>query len=244
MFVGAPNPNILMPLEKMRITNLDDASKSPGEVLYNPQSYVQRKNVDYSQIRHMGSDAPVVQFHSGGAETLSFELFFDGVSSGAEVGGDKLDRLKFAGNSLVPSAAALIDVRDYTEKITDLIHIHDDVHRPPKLKLEWSTLQFVCFLSECTTTFTKFNELGTPVRARMQCTFIEYVDMDRLFSKHPLHSPDTTKYHSVRQGDSLWAIAAQEYGDAGAWRAIARANGISNPRSLHPGDLLVIPALV
>ena len=56
-----------MPLEKMRIRNLDN--NTSFEVLYNPQSYVQRKEAKYAQIPVLGADAPVVQFHSGAAET-------------------------------------------------------------------------------------------------------------------------------------------------------------------------------
>ena len=242
MVVGPSNPNVLMPLEKMRIRNLDN--NSSFEVLYNPQSYVQRKEARYARIPVLGADAPVVQFHSGGAETLSFELFFDSVSSGAEVGGSMADRMMFAANSLIPTAAATVDVRTYTEKVTELLHINDDTHRPPKLKLEWSTLQFQGFLVSCTQNFTRFNETGMPVRARLQCEFIEFVDAEHQVSRHPLHSPDTTKYRRIRQGDSLWAIAADAYGDPGQWRAVAEANGIVNPRELHPGDLLVIPALL
>ena len=48
--------------------------------------------------------------------------------------------------------------------------------------------------------------------------------MDEVFGKNPLQSPDTTKYRTVRQGDSLWAMAAHEYGEASQWREIAAAN--------------------
>ena len=87
MFVGLPNPNILIPVEKMRITNLD-AKVPPNtiEVLYNPQSYTRKKSVNYRTIPLLGADAPIVQFQSGGNEELTFELFFDSVSAGAEVG--------------------------------------------------------------------------------------------------------------------------------------------------------------
>ena len=36
MYIGVPNPNILVPLEKMSIKNLDDGDEF--EVLYNPAS--------------------------------------------------------------------------------------------------------------------------------------------------------------------------------------------------------------
>ncbi len=72
MYVGLPNPNILSPLKKMRITNLD--SHESFEVLYNPQSYTHQKNVNYRPIPVMNADAPVVQFMSGGMEVLSLSL--------------------------------------------------------------------------------------------------------------------------------------------------------------------------
>ena len=112
MFVGLPNPNMLVPVEKMRITNLD--AKAPPksiEVLYNPQSYTRKKSVNYMTIPLLGADAPIVQFQSGANEALEFELFFDSVSAGAEVGGTAADRLLFAANSLLPTITGQIDVR-------------------------------------------------------------------------------------------------------------------------------------
>ncbi len=241
MYVGLPNPNILSPLKKMRITNLD--SHESFEVLYNPQSYVHRKNVNYRPIPVMNADAPVVQFMSGGMEVLSFELFFDGVSSGREVGGTLVDKLKFTGNSLLPTLGAIIDVRDYTSKVTDLMYIDSDLHRPPELKVEWASLQFRGFLAQCDQRFVRFTENGEPVRAILSCTFIEHRDVDKIHVANPLNSPDTTKYHTVKQGDSLWALAAAEYGDPGQWRSIAAANGMTNPRALRAGEMLVVPAL-
>ena len=242
MFVGIPNPNILIPVEKMRITDLDN--NDTFEVLYNPQSYSRHKSVNYRSIPLLGSDAPVVQFQSGGAEVLSFELFFDSVSAGGEVGGSFGDRLKFTGNSLLPTIAGLIDVRDYTKKITELMYLDDDLHRPPELKVEWASLQFKGFLAKCEERFVRFDERGRPVRAFLTCEFVEHRDISKLYVANPLNSPDTTKYHTVRQGDSLWALAAQEYGDAGQWRAIAEANGLANPRTLRTGETLVVPAKV
>jgi nucleoid-associated protein YgaU len=47
----------------------------------------------------------------------------------------------------------------------------------------------------------------------------------------------------VRRGDTLSSIAARHYNDPGLWRHIARANGISNPRVLTPGQVLRVPKL-
>lgn len=240
MYFGIPNPNAMIPVKKMKIKNLDTGETI--NVLYNPQSYTQTRSVRYGQISLLNSDAPLVQFQNGSGEMLSFDLFFDTLSAGAEVGGSIGDKLKFAATSLLPSAAAP-DVRDYTKKVYNLTRIEVSVHRPPELKLEWASLQFQGFMVSCRERFTKFNEAGKPVRAILSCQFIEHMDIKKLFGTKPLESPDTTKYRRVEQGDSLWAYAAKEYGESGQWRHIATANGLANPRMLHAGDMISLPAL-
>lgn len=241
MYVGIPNPNILVPLAKMVIENKDSGEKF--EVLYNPQSYVQARSVDYSIKKLVNSDEPLVQFTNGAGEILQFELFFDSLSAGTEVGGSFVDKLKFGGNSLLPSLGNQIDVRDHTSKVYDLTRVDPDVHRPPLVSIKWATLKFTGYLAQCKQTFLKFDERGRPVRARLDCTFLQRVDLSKASGSKPMNSPDTTKYRRIKTGDSLWALAAKEYGESGQWRAIADANGLANPRLLHSGDLLRLPAL-
>ena len=245
MYVGIPNPNIAIPLEKMTIRNLD--TKRPDKkvitVLYNPQTYTQVRNVSYAQYNYIGSGGPIVQFRAGTGEVLHFELFFDSLSAGMEVGGTLPDRLKFAGNSLLPSLANQIDVRTYTQKVYELMEIESSVHRPPLLKVEWASLQFQGYLASCQQQFIKFDEKGKPVRAKLTCQFIESLDLDMVQGIAPLESPDTTKYRRIQQGDSLWALSAEEYGQCSQWRVIAKANGLTNPRLLRTGDLIGLPAL-
>ena len=245
MYVGIPNPNILVPLEKMTIKNLDtkDPRKKTIHVLYNPQNYTVMRNVSYSQYNFLGSNGPVVQFQAGMGEVLYFELFFDSLSAGAEVGGSMIDRALFAANSLLPSLANQIDVREYTKKVYDLLEVEPSVHRPPRVKVEWASLQFQGYLASCQQQFLKFDEKGQPVRAKLICQFIESLDVDKMMGVAPRESPDTTKYRRVRQGDSLWALSEGEYGECSQWRVIASANGLYNPRMLRTGDLIGLPAL-
>lgn len=49
--------------------------------------------------------------------------------------------------------------------------------------------------------------------------------------------PDTW---TVKRGDTLWDIACELYGDGTKWRQIAEKNGISNPRMLQIGRVLVL----
>ena len=240
MYIGVPNPNILVPLEKMKI---EPEGKSSFEVLYNPESYTQGREVKYAQSQGVATNTPVIQYTGGGAEVLQFRLFFDSMSSGSEVGGGLVDKAKFLGNSLLPSLTKLIDVRTYTNKVYSLMEIDPDKHVPPLVKLKWASLQFEGHLISCRQNFVRFSEQGVPLRAWLDCVFQEYIPPKKAGLARPLESPDTTKYRTVRQGDSLWALSAREYGQPEQWRAIADANGLANPRLLRSGARLVLPAL-
>ena len=43
--------------------------------------------------------------------------------------------------------------------------------------------------------------------------------------------------------DSLWSLAAREYGDPTLWRPIAERNDLDDPRDIAPGDWVMLPPL-
>lgn len=47
--------------------------------------------------------------------------------------------------------------------------------------------------------------------------------------------------YTIRKGDLLSSIALRFYGNARLWRKIADANGIPDPRRIHPDQVIVIP---
>ena len=47
--------------------------------------------------------------------------------------------------------------------------------------------------------------------------------------------------YTVQAGDTLWGIAVKMYGNGLLWTKIASKNGISDPRTLQVGAVLVIP---
>lgn len=61
------------------------------------------------------------------------------------------------------------------------------------------------------------------------------------------NSPEPTQpqTYTVQQGDCLWKIAKQFYGDGSKYPTIANANSnqISNPNLIYPGQVLTIPAV-
>jgi nucleoid-associated protein YgaU len=49
--------------------------------------------------------------------------------------------------------------------------------------------------------------------------------------------------YTVREGDSLWEIAARELGAGAKWELIAQANGLGDSPRIKPGDKLIIPTV-
>lgn len=49
--------------------------------------------------------------------------------------------------------------------------------------------------------------------------------------------------YTVQQGDTLFSIAQQAYGDGNKWPVIATANNISDPSLIYPGQVLYIPVI-
>jgi LysM repeat protein len=106
-----------------------------------------------------------------------------------------------------------------------------------------ASLNLRCVLSRVSERFILFISDGTPVRARLNCTFIEYVDPEQEAKATNLQTADFSKVHVVARGETLSGIAAALYQDPAHWRPIALANGIANPRAITVGQQLRIPPL-
>ena len=212
-------------LQKAYIQVLDAQGKvkEDGEipVLFNPDEYSMDKSNEFANINIPGLESPLLQFVRGGLETLTMDLFFDTYTD------EKPEKEKR-------------DVREYTDRIVDLLKIDSDLHAPPVLKFVWGSLDFTCVLSKVSKKFTMFRPDGKPVRATLGVTFNEF-KTEKSTKEKPLQSRDRTKHRILKDGDSLWLIAAEEYGDPAMWRDIARANKIDNPRILKTGRGIVIP---
>lgn len=206
-------------LKKAFIQVLDAQGKVKDEVpvIFNPTEYTMEKSNEFANINIPGLESPMLQFSRGNLESLTMDLFFDSYEENK-------------------------DVRDYTNKITDLLKIDPDIHAPPILIFVWGKLSFTCVLSRVNKRFTMFRSDGVPVRATLGVTFNEY-KTEISARERPLQSSDRTKTYTIKRGDSLWAIAAKEYGDPDFWRPIADENLIENPRLLDIGREITIPPL-
>lgn len=209
-------------MQKATIKVLKGWKKKPKKkkeikVLFNPPEYTLSKSNEFANINIPGLESPLLQFTRGGLQTLTVDLFFDTYEKNE-------------------------DVRNYTNDVVALMEIDEDLHAPPVCQFTWGKgVSFTSVVTQISKKFTMFNAEGIPVRATFSVTFSEYKTEAQL--KKPTSSPDRTKVYMLKQGDSLWAIAKEEYGDPAKWRAIADANDIDNPRELPIGVEIKIPAL-
>jgi hypothetical protein len=209
-----------MPLEHLTITV--ERTGTTIKVLYDPEEYTINKDNNFATQGVPGLGSPIVQFVNGNQRTLELELFFDTWDTPE-----------------LPKQ----DVRLQTQQVADLMVIDSELHAPPVLVVAMASLRFRCVLSRASQRFVLFTKDGVPVRARVTCTFIEYLDPALEAKAANLQSVDFSKVHVVARGESLSGIAGDLYDDPQLWRPIAIANGIANPRSIRAGQLLRVPSL-
>jgi hypothetical protein len=209
-------------------------ARPPIPVLFNPSEYTIEKGNTYQSTTLPGLATPVSQFVAGNADTLSMELFFDTYSPSL--------RKNFV--------TARQDVRDFTRPLAELLDMDSTIHAPPVVSFIWGPpiggpgrIEFKAIIEKLTQRFTMFLDDGTPVRAVVNVTFKEYKTIKDQLAEIARESADHTKLRTLKEGDSLWFLAAENYGDAEEWRVIAKENEIENPRILTPGVRIEIPPL-
>jgi nucleoid-associated protein YgaU len=69
----------------------------------------------------------------------------------------------------------------------------------------------------------------------------EYVDAHVVVRRRGATGAGPGATREVNEGDTLFSIAQEIYGDSGRWKMIATANAIASPRELEAGTVLIIP---
>jgi hypothetical protein len=219
------------------------------EALFNPAEISRSRRVKWDERLRWQSGTnwswrnSERQFVAVEPETLSLTMFFDTYEAHVSAGSSQLiSSVVSAANPFSRSQAS--DVRNLTRQVAALAAVDRELHHPPVCQLSWGTQEdiFTGVLTQLDQNFTMFLPDGTPVRATLSCSFDEF-QTEAHAKAREVHSSDVVKTRVARRGDSLQSLAAQEYRDPSLWREIARANGIINPRSLSPGQILTIPKL-
>ena len=203
---------------------IPEDGKKEIKVQFNPAEYNLSRTTSYAEKKILGMDDPFTQYIAGESETLKITLMFDTYIPPGE-------------NKAEESGS---DVRIQTEKIAQLMALDPKKHRPPKVTFRYGSLIFSGVITELNQTFTMFLANGMPVRAKLEVTFRS---LGQENTHVPLESPDRTKCRTIHEGQSLWGLAYEEYGDPEKWKEIAKENHITDPLRIKAGQILRLPAL-
>jgi hypothetical protein len=221
-------------IERAKIYELDSSGKSidpPIDVCFNPKEYSLEKSLSWESSK-AHEDAPVPEFKSPSAMTLSITLQFDTYEERLSVRDKyvrRMEKLTFMTGSPAKDDK---DVKN---------------HAPPRVMFCWGKLTFRGVIQSLSQKYTMFLADGTPVRAEVGLK-MEQVDTSAANVEDPAGVKNITqsggaKTYTVAQGDRLDLIAANNCGAADKWSAIADLNGIDNPFDLSGwvGQTIVLP---
>lgn len=186
---------------------------------FNPTDYKLSKSNTFAEITIPGLETPPLQYVRGGSETLSVQ-------------------------ALVDTSDTLENVRTtYVDGVRDLMRPDSREHAPPIVRFVWDEAVFTGVLEKLDVNYVLFRPDGVPLRAQLDVTLKEFRPAAQQVVDTPRSSPTVEKSYVVRRGDTLSSISAAVYRRPDAWRELARANGITDPRDLRPGRVLTVPRL-
>lgn len=195
------------------------------EVQFNPQTL----KLNYSNQK-AGGDQPggsSMQFVGKGVTKLSLELWFD-VTLPPPKGMGQPDDVR----SLTQEIAYFLTPQTVTVDGKEGL-------APPGVRVQWGSFLFEGFLDSMDETLEFFSSEGRPLRASVS---ISASQQEIVYNPPPIgpgglpKSPGTLPLQAARQGDSVQQMAARS--GQPDWKAVADANGITNPRQVNTGSLL------
>jgi hypothetical protein len=179
------------------------------------------------------SGTPSRQFVGAGTTKLSLTVFFD-VNAPLAEGEPPVD-----------------DVRRLTQKVAYFItpQLEGTKYIPPAVRFVWGSFQFDGLMDSLEETLDFFSSDGKPLRASMNLSLSQQRITKFAFNQTAAGAPGapaggpaaaapgTRPLTEAPAGATVQGLAAQA-GLGDNWQAIARANGIENPRLLAPGQLI------
>lgn len=190
----------------------------------NPEKYEQTFSVEYDVKPAEGAQGVEGKFKSSAPEELTLDFVFDGTGT---VYGYAQE-----GKSVAQQ------ISEFKQTVYD---IEGEIHQPHYLKLVWKDFVFNCVLTELKISYTLFDPEGQPLRAKLSCTFLNYIETERRVREENKSSPDVAHVRTVREADTLPLMAHRIYGDPSWYLELARHNDLTNFRALASGRQLAFP---
>lgn len=196
----------------------------PFLAMFNPENIAINEYVNYTQAGAKGKQGANPVYVETMARSFTLEFTLDG--TGVNTNGVK-----------IPVTAQVLLFRAATTSIDG------SIHRPPYLLVQYGLFICNCVLNSSTVTYTMFDMLGLPIRAKINASFTEQTPtgLGNLLSM--LSSPDLTHKIVVKEGDILPLLTYKTYNNQTYYLQVAKVNKLRNFRKLKAGTTLAFPPI-
>ena len=213
--------------KKLKLIGLKNPTDNGGATfvaMINPEQISHSGSIQMAESQGTNTAGNTNQFKSYAPETVSFDLYFDATGV--------VDDINLPVDVQIAALKAV--VYDY----------QGDIHKPHYVKISWAPFKdFVCHLTTFKTDYTLFKADGTPLRAKVNLSFKQYIDPKTREAWANKSSPDLTHAKTIRMGDALPLMCKDIYGKVDFYPQVASSNGLTNFRELAVGDVLDFPPL-
>jgi len=196
----------------------------------NPESFTQTFRVNADTSHGHGNPGTEARYKSTEPEQLRLEFVLDGTRTMEGYGGDNKDY-------------ATRKVHDQLDDLKKCVYNFDGkIHRPRFLIVMWgSEVDFKCVLSNLDLNYSLFEPDGSPLRVKVNATFLAHKSREQLLAESRASSPDLTHYRKVKQGDRLDWLTNSIYNDSKYFMQVGKVNNLTTIRRVKPGSDLYFP---
>jgi len=214
------------------------------EVQINPSQFKKSYKIAYASENTPGQEGQPARFRLVEPQRLDLDFIVDGtgvVSNDLDVAEGMLGTAEAIGASLSEQETSSY-VTDKVEQLKTVMYDYEgEVHRPPFVKVIWGDELFEGVLVNLDITYTLFQPDGTPLRAKVSLSCREQVPQPKQSRRRQDSSPDLTHVRTINEDDSIHLMTYKIYDDPRYYLEVAKANGLTNFRSLKTGEKLIFP---
>lgn len=234
-----------MPLEKLKIFKVKSSPNKSHKTYglditkvfvcqFNPTEFEITKRSNWHPVKSKGANKERSDYVGGSGQDMSLKFLFD-------VTGANGPESKITGAAVVLQYAVLKEMVAIDSDTVDADQ--PSKGEPPWVHVQWGAyIAFPAIITQFSEKFLMFSPEGLPLRAEVSISLHE-IEGWKLEGQNPTSRSETRKTRIIQRGDRLDRIAYEEFGDTAAWRHLARANNILDPKVLAPGQILRIVPL-
>lgn len=194
----------------------------PFIAMFNPEQFAISETIVLDDTTAKGAKGADPKFKGAQPRTFTIDFTLDG--TGVNTNGVK-----------IPVTVQILLFRSVTTEIDG------KTHRPPYLLVQYGPFICSCILQSSTVTYTMFDMLGLPIRAKVSASFVERTVASLGNIIGMLSSPDLTHRMQVKEGDLLPLLTYKTYKNQNYYLQVARLNKVKNPRKLKVGEIMMFP---